>query len=81
MQPGIPAPAQQGIPGQLGDPLATESQPQESWSRCRAFTKNEDESWTCNYFVAFDTSGQQIEVCLGTTFIPGPGFLGFDMTE
>jgi hypothetical protein len=35
----------------------------------------------CNYFVAFDTSGQQIEVRLGTTFIPGPGFLGFDMTE
>ena len=81
LPPAAPAPAQQGIPGQYGDPRGTEGQPQDSWSPCRAFTKNEDESWTCNYFVAFDTSGQQIEVSLGTTFIPGPGFLGFDMTE
>ena len=32
-------------------------------------------------FVASDTSGQQIEVSRGTTFISGPGFLGFDMAE
>lgn len=84
-KPGAPAEpdaaAQPRDPVRPGYPEGAAPQPQDEWSPCRAFTKNENGSWTCKYFVAFDTAGQQIEVSRGTTFVEGPGFLGFDMTE
>ncbi len=83
--PGVPAqngapapaevPAQQEISGGPDDPASAD------WPPCRAFTKNADESWTCEYFVSFEAGGQQIEVSRGTTFVSGPGFLGLDVTE
>ena len=79
VQPGLPP--QPHDPATPGDPEGAESQPENGWAPCRAFTKNEDGSWACEYFVAFEAAGQQIEVSRGTTFLPGPGFLGFDMTE
>ena len=75
------APAQPRDSVRPGYPEGAAPQPQDEWSPCRAFTKNENGSWTCEYFVAFETAGQQIEVSRGTTFVEGPGFLGFDMTE
>ena len=67
------------VPGQLGVHGRTKAQ--EGTSPCAAFRKNSDESWTCKMFVAFDTTGHQIEVSRGTTFVLGNEFLGFDLAK